>query len=64
MPVLMKLLSQVGPGGPKHLHVQELNYGRVTGIRLQMKEVIPATVKIMKQVADEGGFKIDVATYP
>ena len=64
-PVLAKLLSQVGVDGAKALARAgaELwaRYGYTTG---QEGRSIPPTAKIMRQVADEGGFKIDVVTYP
>ncbi len=65
MPVLMKLLSRVGPEGAKQFARAgaELwaRYGYTTA---DEGRSIPATVALMRQVADEGGYKIDVATYP
>jgi len=65
MPVLMKLLSRVGPEGAKTFARAgaELwaRYGYTTA---DEGRSIPATVQLMRQVADEGGYKIDVATYP
>ena len=65
MPVIMKLLSRTGVEGAKQFARAgaELwaRYGYTTA---DEGRSIPATVQIMRQVADEGGFKIDVATYP
>jgi predicted amidohydrolase YtcJ len=65
MPVLMKLLSRAGVEGAKAFARagSELwaRYGYTTA---DEGRSIPATVQIMRQVADAGGFKIDVATYP
>lgn len=64
-PVLMKLLTRVGPEGAKTFARAgaELwaRYGYTTA---DEGRSIPATVQLMRQVAEEGGFKIDVATYP
>ena len=65
MPVIMKLLSRAGPEGAKQFARAgaELwaRYGYTTA---DEGRSIPATVQIMREVADAGGFKIDVATYP
>jgi hypothetical protein len=65
MPVLMKLLSRVGPEGAKTFARAgaELwaRYGYTTA---DEGRSIPATVQLMRQVAEEGGYGIDVATYP
>jgi hypothetical protein len=65
MPVLMKLLGKTGVEGAKAFAKagSELwaRYGYTTA---DEGRSIPATVKIMREVADEGGYKIDVATYP
>ena len=64
-PVLMKLVSQVGPEGFKAFARAgaELwaRYGYTTA---DEGRSVPGTVNVLRQVADEGGFKIDVATYP
>lgn len=64
-PVAVKLLSQVGVEGAKTLARAGADlwtrYGYTTA---EEGRSIPGTVKIMQQVADEGGFKIDVETYP
>jgi predicted amidohydrolase YtcJ len=65
MPVLMKLLGKTGVEGAKTFARAgaELwaRYGYTTA---DEGRSIPATAQIMRQVADEGGYKIDVATYP
>jgi len=65
MPVIMKLLGRTGAEGAKQFARAgaELwaRYGYTTA---DEGRSIPATAQIMRQVADEGGFKIDVATYP
>jgi predicted amidohydrolase YtcJ len=65
MPVIMKLLSRTGADGAKQFARAgaELwaRYGYTTA---DEGRSIPATVQIMREVADAGGFKIDVATYP
>jgi predicted amidohydrolase YtcJ len=64
-PVVIKLLGQVGVEGAKTLARAGADlwtrYGYTTA---EEGRSIPGTVKIMQQVADEGGFKIDVETYP
>jgi len=64
-PILMKLLAQVGPEGFKAFARAgaELwaRYGYTTA---DEGRSVPGTAQILRQVADEGGFKIDVATYP
>jgi hypothetical protein len=65
MPVLMKLLGKTGVEGAKTFAKAgaELwaRYGYTTA---DEGRSIPATVQIMREVADAGGYKIDVATYP
>ena len=64
-PILMKLLAQVGPEGFKAFARAgaELwaRYGYTTA---DEGRSVPGTAQILRQVADEGGFRIDVATYP
>jgi len=64
-PILMKLVSQVGPEGFKAFARAgaELwaRYGYTTA---DEGRSVPQTAQVLRQVADEGGFKIDVATYP
>ncbi|NWG73110.1 MAG: amidohydrolase [Rubrivivax sp.] len=63
-PVVMKLMGQVGPEGFKAFARAgaELwsRYGYTTA---DEGRSVPGTAQILRQVADEGGFKIDVATY-
>lgn len=65
MPVLMKLLSRVGPEGAKVFARAGADlwarYGYTTA---DEGRSFPETVKIMREVADEGGYRIDVVTYP
>jgi len=64
-PILMKLVSQVGPEGFKAFARAGAQlwarYGYTTA---DEGRSVPGTVNVLRQVADEGGFKIDVATYP
>jgi hypothetical protein len=65
MPVLMKLLGRVGADGAKQFAKAGADlWARFGYTTADEGRSIPATVAIMKQVADEGGYKIDVATYP
>ena len=63
-PALMKMLSRLGPTGAKALAKAgaELwaRYGYTTA---EEGHSIPPVVEILRQVADEGGYKIDVTTY-
>lgn len=63
-PALMKMLSRLGPEGAKALARagSELwaRYGYTTA---EEGHSIPPVVEILRQVANEGGFKIDVTTY-
>ena len=64
MPVLMKLLSRVGPEGAKTFARAgaELwaRYGYTTA---EEGRSLPATVPMLAKIADEGGFAIDIVTY-
>jgi predicted amidohydrolase YtcJ len=64
-PVVMKLLGQVGPEGFKAFARAgaELwaRYGYTTA---DEGRSVPATARLLRQLADEGGLRIDVATYP
>jgi len=64
-PVLIKLLAQVGAEGGKEFVRSGARlwakYGYTTA---QDGRSTPGSVKIMRQVADAGGLKIDVVTYP
>lgn len=65
MPVLMKLLSRVGPEGAKTFASAGAElWARFGYTTADEGRSIPATVKIMREVADAGGYKIDVVTYP
>jgi len=65
MPVLMKLVGRVGPEGAKQFARAGAElWARFGYTTADEGRSIPATVALMRQVADEGGFKIDVATYP
>ncbi len=63
-PVLVKLLSQIGTDGARELAKAgaELwaRYGYTTA---EEGRSIPAVAEILRQVAAEGGFEIDVLTY-
>lgn len=65
MPVLLQLLSRIGPEGAKTFARAGADlwarYGYTTA---DEGRSIPGTVKIMREVADAGGFRIDVVTYP
>ncbi len=63
--VIPKLLGNVGPAGLKALAAAgaELwaSFGYTTA---QEGRALPGTTMVLKSVADEGGFKIDVVAYP
>ena len=62
---IAKLLGQVGAEGVKtFVRAGADLWARFGYTTADEGRSIPATAGIMKQVADEGGFKIDVATYP
>ena len=64
-PVVMKLLGQVGPEGFKAFARAGAQlwarYGYTTA---DEGRSVPATARLLRQLADEGGLRIDVATYP
>ncbi len=64
-PALMKLLTKIGVDGAKAMAREGAklwaSFGYTTA---QEGRSTPGSVKIMQSVADEGGFPIDVATYP
>jgi predicted amidohydrolase YtcJ len=64
-PALLKLLGQIGLDGAKAMARSgaELwtRFGYTTA---QEGRSLPASAGILRQVADEGGFKIDIVTYP
>jgi len=61
----MKLLGQVGPEGFKAFARAGAQlwarYGYTTA---DEGRSVPATARLLRQLADEGGLRIDVATYP
>ena len=64
-PVLMKLLGQVGPeGGKAFARAGAELWARYGYTTADEGRAVPAVVELLRQVADEGGYKIDVAVYP
>jgi predicted amidohydrolase YtcJ len=62
---LLKLLPAIGPKGMKQFAREGAKlWARFGYTTAQEGRSTPGTVALMKQVADEGGFAIDVATYP
>ena len=62
---IAKLLGQVGAEGAKtFVRAGADLWARFGYTTADEGRSVPATAALMKQVADEGGFKIDVATYP
>ena len=65
MPVLAKLLGQTGPDGAKVFAKAGAElWARFGYTTADEGRSFPSTTKVMEQVANEGGFKIDVAAYP
>jgi len=65
MPVLAKLLGSVGPeGGKQFVRAGAELWARYGYTTADEGRSVPATAALMRQVADEGGYKIDVVTYP
>lgn len=63
--VLMKLLGQIGPKGAKVFAREGAElWARFGYTTADEGRSIPAIVNVLRQVADEGEFKIDVVTYP
>jgi predicted amidohydrolase YtcJ len=64
-PVFMKLLSRTGADGAKQFarSGSEL-WARFGYTTAQEGRSVPAVAKILRTVADEGGLKLDVVTYP
>jgi predicted amidohydrolase YtcJ len=62
---LLKLLGRVGPGGAKEMAragaEMWARYGYTT---VQEGAATPVMAEAMRQLAGEGGFKVDVAVYP
>jgi len=65
MNAIYKLLPAVGPTGMKVFAREGAKlWARFGYTTAQEGRSTPGTVALMKQVADEGGFAIDIATYP
>ncbi len=65
MPVLAKLLGNIGvEGGKQFVRAGAKLWARFGYTTADEGRSVPATVNLMRMVADEGGFDIDVATYP
>jgi hypothetical protein len=65
MPVLAKLLGSVGAeGGKQFVRAGAELWARYGYTTADEGRSVPATAALMRQVADEGGYKIDVVTYP
>ena len=64
-PLLGKLLAQVGAeGGKTFVRAGSELWARFGYTTAQEGRATPATVALLRQVADAGGLKIDVAAYP
>ncbi|MCG6926388.1 MAG: amidohydrolase family protein, partial [Acidobacteria bacterium] len=64
-PLFGKVLQQIGPLGLEEFsRAGAENWARFGYTTAQEARSVPDTVEIMRKVAAEGGFKIDVATYP
>jgi len=64
-PLLIKLLSRVGPeGATAFVRAGTELWARFGYTTAQDGRTMPGAVKTMKAVAEEGGFKIDVVSYP
>jgi len=65
MPVLAKLLGSVGAeGGKQFVRAGAQLWARYGYTTADEGRAVPATATLMRQVAEEGGFRIDVAAYP
>jgi predicted amidohydrolase YtcJ len=63
--VIGPVLSGVGPVGMEAFaRAGAENWARFGYTTAQEARSIPSTVEVMRKVADDGGFAIDVATYP
>ena len=63
-PALMKMLSRLGPSGAKALARAGAElWARFGYTTAEEGHAIPPVVEILRQVADEGGYKIDVTAY-
>ncbi|UZJ40515.1 amidohydrolase [Prosthecochloris sp. SCSIO W1101] len=64
-PLLLKLLGRVGPdGATAFLRAGAELWARFGYTTAQDGRSVPALVEVMKAVADAGGLKIDVVSYP
>ncbi len=64
-PVFMKLLSRAGADGAKQFARSGAElWARFGYTTAQEGRSVPAVAKILRTVADEGGLKLDVVTYP
>jgi len=64
-PLFGKVLQQIGPVGLEEFsRAGAENWARFGYTTAQEARSVPDTVEIMRKVAAEGDFKIDVATYP
>jgi hypothetical protein len=62
---LMKLLSRVGPAGAKEMARAGAElWSRFGYTTAQEGAATPSTAEAMRQLAGEGGFKVDVVVYP
>jgi len=64
-PLITKVLGNIGPEGMEAFtragEKQWMRYGYTTA---QEARSVPDVVRVMRKVADDGGFKIDVVTFP
>jgi predicted amidohydrolase YtcJ len=62
---VMKLLGRVGPAGAKEMaRAGAEMWSRFGYTTVQEGAATPVTAEAMRQLAKEGGFKVDVAVYP
>ena len=62
---IVKLMANVGPeGGKAFAHAGAKLWARFGYTTAEEGRSMPGTVEILREVADEGGFAIDVVTYP
>jgi predicted amidohydrolase YtcJ len=64
-PLAAAVIERIGPLGLEEFaRAGAENWARFGYTTAQEARSVPATADIMRKVADEGGFKIDVVTYP
>lgn len=64
-PLAAKVVAQIGPVGLEEFaRAGSENWMRFGYTTAQEARSVPDTVNVMRKVAEEGGFMIDVATYP